>query len=474
MWDSERITQKILEWFSPNKGTVDATQYALGSIVSLLIIGLFTRSLFQGTTLNDPSVFGILFGLYSLVVVGIKRLRALNLSPWFLLIYLFTPINVLLFFYLIFTSRKEQNLEVKEEIRTEQVAKPQQIKAPKKALKIKGSKTPQKTVVEPKVKKEKKSSLKEVPAKKFKEVPIWTGKTVSVKDEAESKAENKGRSFTLKEVAAGAYFTNKSGIRKFKTTSAENLADISPEVKNQQSEEELLEKKADTKIPVNEEPQTNDVKPGNRETIQKTKVVQNTPATPLAVETKPTKTTTVISAPPLWLPFNHKSICLDTETTGISKRDRVCEVAALEFNPNTYEIVDKFHVYVNPCMRMPYHAWRVHGLSDAFLQDKPVFKDIAGDLLAFIQNSTVYIHNAAFDKRMLNAEFARLGMDSIENYCSEIQCTYQMAVRKRGRKNNKLDDLCNCYHIDNSNRQLHGALLDCELLVQVLQNLQKA
>lgn len=169
---------------------------------------------------------------------------------------------------------------------------------------------------------------------------------------------------------------------------------------------------------------------------------------------------------------NRRCICLDTETTGLSNSDRICEIAAVEFDPHTYKVIRRFHSYVNPGIPMPYSAYYIHGLSDNFLEDKPVFSEIVNPLISFIQGATIYIHNAKFDTRMLNQEFSRLGLRTFESYCQSIHCTLQMARTKFGQGNNCLDDLCKKFNVDNSGRNYHGALLDSELLVQVLKGLQ--
>ena len=166
-------------------------------------------------------------------------------------------------------------------------------------------------------------------------------------------------------------------------------------------------------------------------------------------------------------------LCLDTETTGLSARtDRICEIAAIEFDPVTWQTGDRYHVYINPQRAMPYGAYRVHGLSDAFLSDKPVFASVADGFLDFISGARLFIHNAAYDSRMLTAELSRLGHGPITDACDSITCTLRVAERLRGRGGNRLDDLCRLYGIDLSRRDLHGALIDTELLVHVIRELK--
>lgn len=169
-------------------------------------------------------------------------------------------------------------------------------------------------------------------------------------------------------------------------------------------------------------------------------------------------------------------VCLDTETTGLSSEtDRVCEIAALEFDPVSFEEIRHFHVYLNPCRPMPYGAFRVHGLSNEFLCDKPLFKSVVGDFLDFVSDAVLYIHNASFDRRMLDAELARLSLGPLSQHVSDIRCTLQMARRLRGPgTHNGLDALCDAYGVDRSSRaKNHGALIDTELLLHVVRALHR-
>lgn len=170
----------------------------------------------------------------------------------------------------------------------------------------------------------------------------------------------------------------------------------------------------------------------------------------------------------------HRYISLDTETTGLSPlNDRICEIAAIEFNPITFEVLRKFHVYLNPEKHMPDRAYQIHGLSDSFLKDKPVFKNIAHEFIDFVSGANLYIHNARYDQGMLDAELARAGFKPLEHYVENIHCTLKIARLYRGYKNNRLDDLCRDFGIDNSDRTTHGALLDASLLVKVIAEFHK-
>lgn len=198
-------------------------------------------------------------------------------------------------------------------------------------------------------------------------------------------------------------------------------------------------------------------KDGNEEADKILKSLAPKPAAP--VFTAPQKT-------------KERWICLDTETTGLSKSvDRICEIGAVEIDPDTFRQIATYHVYINPEKSMPFSAFAIHGLSDEFLADKPKFRDVVGGLLKFIQGAHVYIHNAPYDVGMLNAELFRCGLQSMYSYCNQITCTLALARRIRGPKNNRLDDLCDAYKIDRSDRTNHGALLDSILLAQVLPKL---
>jgi DNA polymerase III subunit epsilon len=161
-----------------------------------------------------------------------------------------------------------------------------------------------------------------------------------------------------------------------------------------------------------------------------------------------------------------REIILDTETTGISPADghRIVEIGAIELL-NHVPTGKTFHVYINPQRDMPKEAEAVHGLSSAFLKDKPLFAAIAKDFLEFIADSTLVIHNASFDVGFLNAEFTNLDMPQID--LTQVVDTLAIARRKHPMASNSLDALCKRYGIDNAKRTKHGALLDSELLADV-------
>lgn len=161
-----------------------------------------------------------------------------------------------------------------------------------------------------------------------------------------------------------------------------------------------------------------------------------------------------------------RQIVLDTETTGLDPKagHRIVEVAALELM-NYLPSGAVFHKYVNPERDMPQEAFDVHGLSEAFLSDKPLFSTIAQDFLDFIGEDELIIHNARFDVGFLNAELGRLSLNPIP--MEQARDTVAIARKKFPGSQVSLDALCRRFGIDNSARTLHGALLDCELLAEV-------
>jgi len=161
-----------------------------------------------------------------------------------------------------------------------------------------------------------------------------------------------------------------------------------------------------------------------------------------------------------------REIVLDTETTGLDPLDghRLVEVGCVEL-VNRIPSGQTFHAYFNPQRSMPAEAFAVHGLSDEFLKDKLFFAEVADDLIAFLGDAPLVIHNAAFDLGFLNAELDRAGRSLIAR--ERMVDTLLIARRKHPGGSNRLDDLCVRYAIDNSRRTKHGALLDAELLSEV-------
>jgi DNA polymerase-3 subunit epsilon len=162
-----------------------------------------------------------------------------------------------------------------------------------------------------------------------------------------------------------------------------------------------------------------------------------------------------------------RKIILDTETTGLDFRtgDRVVEIGCVELLGRQLT-GQRFHAYLNP-ERPVADSERIHGLSDDFLADKPKFAEIAADFIDFIRGADLVIHNAAFDVGFLNNELGLLKHDGIEQLCGDVIDTLRMAREMRPGKKNNLNALCSEFGVDNSGRQLHGALLDAELLAEV-------
>ena len=164
-----------------------------------------------------------------------------------------------------------------------------------------------------------------------------------------------------------------------------------------------------------------------------------------------------------------RKIFVDTETTGLSPYggDRICDVAALEVD-DSFNVTGFFQRYVNPGRPMPRGAFLVHGLSDAFLSDKPRFADIAPDFLNFVSGAELYAHNASFDKKFLDYELRLCGEGTLEENGCRIVDTLSIARRKLyGARSCSLDALCGYFGIDTSERSVHGALTDCCLLANV-------
>jgi DNA polymerase III subunit epsilon len=161
-----------------------------------------------------------------------------------------------------------------------------------------------------------------------------------------------------------------------------------------------------------------------------------------------------------------REIVLDTETTGLEaeKGDRIVEIACVEI-VNDAPTGKTYHVLINPERDVPEEAARVHGHTSESLKDKPLFAAIAPDFLAFIGDDRLVIHNAEFDVRFLNAELGRLGHGPLAK--ERVVDTLAIARKKHPGASNSLDALCDRYRIDRSRRVFHGALLDCELLVEV-------
>lgn len=163
-----------------------------------------------------------------------------------------------------------------------------------------------------------------------------------------------------------------------------------------------------------------------------------------------------------------RQIVLDTETTGLDWRngDRVIEIGCVELL-NRRLSGRHFHVYLNPDRGIDAEAAAVHGISEEFLADKPRFADVGDEFADFVRDAELIIHNASFDVGFLNNELALAGMDALEQCCAGVIDTLKMAKEQNPGKRASLDALCERFEIDNTHRQLHGALLDAELLAEV-------
>lgn len=161
-----------------------------------------------------------------------------------------------------------------------------------------------------------------------------------------------------------------------------------------------------------------------------------------------------------------REIVLDTETTGLDpyQGHRVVEIGCVELM-NRIPSGTTFHAYLNPERDMPAEARAVHGLTAEFLADKPRFSEVVDDLIAFLGDAALVIHNAGFDLAFLNAEFGRANRPVLAP--GRAVDTLTLARRRHPGAPNRLDDLCTRYGIDNSRRTKHGALLDAELLAEV-------
>jgi len=164
-----------------------------------------------------------------------------------------------------------------------------------------------------------------------------------------------------------------------------------------------------------------------------------------------------------------RQIVLDTETTGLetSQGHRIIEIGGVELI-NRKLTGQHFHQYINPKREIDAGAFEVHGISSQFLADKPVFADIADDFMSYIEGADLIIHNAAFDIGFLNNELTLIESThpAVNDACKVIDSLF-LARKKHPGQKNSLDALCKRYSVDNSQRELHGALLDAEILADV-------
>ncbi|MEZ5528947.1 MAG: DNA polymerase III subunit epsilon [Porticoccaceae bacterium] len=163
-----------------------------------------------------------------------------------------------------------------------------------------------------------------------------------------------------------------------------------------------------------------------------------------------------------------RQVVLDTETTGLetTQDHRIIEIGCVELF-NRRLTGRHYHQYINPQREIDEGALEVHGISNEFLADKPVFADVAKEFLEFIEGAELIIHNAPFDVGFIDHEFDKLdGFGKTVDYCTVVDTLVMARQRHPGQKNN-LDALCKRYDVDNSQRDLHGALLDAEILADV-------
>ena len=163
-------------------------------------------------------------------------------------------------------------------------------------------------------------------------------------------------------------------------------------------------------------------------------------------------------------------VILDTETTGLSTADnhKIVEIGCVELN-NQIPTNNTFHEYINPQRAVSEDAYKVHGYSNKFLSTKKIFSEIAEDFLNFIGDKTIIIHNAPFDLSFLNYELKIINKKPIN--IKNVIDTLEIARSKYPGSQNSLDALCKRFNIDNSKREKHNALVDCELLAKVYINL---
>lgn len=162
-----------------------------------------------------------------------------------------------------------------------------------------------------------------------------------------------------------------------------------------------------------------------------------------------------------------RQIVLDTETTGLSPEEghRIIEIGCVELVDRRLT-GESFHVYINPERTIDQGAVEVHGITNQFLADKPLFSAISEDFIRFVEGSELVIHNAPFDVGFLNSELKRLNQGAVSDVCLVLD-TLALAKKKHPGQRNSLDALCKRYHVINSHRELHGALLDAKILAEV-------
>ena len=169
-----------------------------------------------------------------------------------------------------------------------------------------------------------------------------------------------------------------------------------------------------------------------------------------------------------------RQVVFDTETTGLSAEngDRILEIGCVELLHRKLT-GRRLHLYINPERESEEGALRVHGLTTEFLSDKPKFAEVADQILDFMRDAEIIIHNAAFDVGFINKELERLNLPPLASHVAGIVDTLALAKEMFPGKRNSLDALCDRLEVDNSGRALHGALLDAELLADVYINMTR-
>jgi DNA polymerase-3 subunit epsilon len=169
-----------------------------------------------------------------------------------------------------------------------------------------------------------------------------------------------------------------------------------------------------------------------------------------------------------------RQIILDTETTGLSadNGDRIIEIGCVELLDRKLT-GNNLHLYLNPDRDSHEDALKVHGISNEFLKDKPKFEQVADELLTYLNDAEIIIHNAPFDIGFLNKELERINRPLMSQYVAKVIDTLVMAKDMYPGKRNSLDSLCDRLGVDNASRTLHGALLDAELLADVYINMTR-
>jgi len=163
-----------------------------------------------------------------------------------------------------------------------------------------------------------------------------------------------------------------------------------------------------------------------------------------------------------------RQLILDTETTGLDPEEghRIIEFAALEMIDRKLT-GNSLHLYINPQRSIDPEATRIHGITDDQVMDKPKFSEVVKEIIAYISGSQLIIHNAKFDLSFMNYQFTMENMGVTEDYVDGVIDTLVMARKKFPGSKNNLDALCDRFNVDRSNRDYHGALIDCRLLADV-------